>query len=285
MFRNVINLLSQDHEGWCRFLTDIKVIFPEIEFEINARPEVDGFIDIKFRLTSSAPLLPIDLAGTGVLQATQIAAYVNYFKPALLLLDEPDSHLHPDNQRALATLLVSISDKTQTTVLISTHSRHLMAALQEDAKFFLVKNGTVSNSEYNHYIGLLELGALDEYDHIRNGDLKYIILTEDSSETSHKYLRGILEASGYARDEFQIYSYNSVTKIDSAKMFAQFLLDINPDLRIIVYRDRDGLYDDEVSETKELSNSILESLVLFQNSTMLKCIIAMKITCVKFAIV
>lgn len=250
VFRNVINLLSQDHEGWCRFLTDIKVIFPEIEFEINARPEVDGFIDIKFRLTSSAPLLPIDLAGTGVLQATQIAAYVNYFKPALLLLDEPDSHLHPDNQRALATLLVSISDKTQTTVLISTHSRHLMAALQEDAKFFLVKNGTVSNSEYNHYIGLLELGALDEYDHIRNGDLKYIILTEDSSETSHKYLRGILEASGYARDEFQIYSYNSVTKIDSAKMFAQFLLDINPDLRIIVYRDRDGLYDDEVSETK-----------------------------------
>ena len=206
VFRNVINLLSQDHEGWCRFLTDIKVIFPEIEFEINARPEVDGFIDIKFRLTSSAPLLPIDLAGTGV--------------------------------------------KTQTTVLISTHSRHLMAALQEDAKFFLVKNGTVSDSEYNHYIGLLELGALDEYDHIRNGDLKYIILTEDSSETSHKYLRGILEASGYARDEFQIYSYNSVTKIDSAKMFAQFLLDINPDLRIIVYRDRDGLYDDEVSETK-----------------------------------
>lgn len=168
--------------------------------------------------------MPIDLAGTGVLQATQIAAYVNYFKPALLLLDEPDSHLHPDNQRALATLLVSISDKTQTTVLISTHSRHLMAALQEDAKFFLVKNGTVSNSEYNHYIGLLELGALDEYDHIRNGDLKYIILTEDSSETSHKYLRGILEASGYARDEFQIYSYNSVTKIDSAKNVCSVLI-------------------------------------------------------------
>lgn len=139
VFRNVINLLSQDHEGWCRFLTDIKVIFPEIEFEINARPEVDGFIDIKFRLTSSAPLLPIDLAGTGVLQATQIAAYVNYFKPALLLLDEPDSHLHPDNQRALATLLVSISDKTQTTVLISTHSRHLDGCSSRRCQIFLGK--------------------------------------------------------------------------------------------------------------------------------------------------
>lgn len=251
VFRNVINLLSQDERGWKNFLTDLKVIFPEIEFKINARPDVDGFIDIKFRLTSSAPLLPIDLAGTGVLQATQIAAYVNYFKPALLLLDEPDSHLHPDNQRALATLLVSISDKTQTTVLVSTHSRHLMAALQEDAKFFLVKGGMISASEYNHYIGLLELGALDEYDRIRNGELKYAILTEDSSESSRKYLRGILEASGYKRDEFQIYSYNSVTKIESAKMFARFLLDLNPDLRVVVYRDRDGLYDDEVKSTKK----------------------------------
>jgi energy-coupling factor transporter ATP-binding protein EcfA2 len=166
-------------------------------------------------------------------------------------LDEPDSHLHPDNQRALATLLVSLSDRTGTTILISTHSRHLMSALHEDAKFFLVKNGVISSSEYNHYIGLLELGALDEYDHIKNGDLKYIILTEDSSEESRKYLRGVLEASGYMRSEFQIYSYNSVSQIGSAKMFASFLLDINPDLTVIIYRDRDGLYDSEIASIKE----------------------------------
>ena len=196
-------------------------------------------------------MLPIDLAGTGVLQAIQIAAYVNYFKPALLLLDEPDSHLHPNNQRALATLLVSLSDRTETTILISTHSRHLMSALHEDAKFFLVKNGTISSSAYDHYVGLLELGALDEYDHIKNGDLKYIILTEDASESSRQYLRGVLESSGYDRGEFQIYSYNGVSKIESAKMFASFLLNINPDLTVIIYRDRDGLYDSEMQTIKE----------------------------------
>lgn len=251
VFRNVLNLLYSDGAKWELFLADLKAIFPEIEFQINANPNVDGFIDVKFRLSENDPMLPIDLAGTGVLQATQIAAYVNYFQPSLLLLDEPDSHLHPDNQRALATLLISLSDRTETTIIISTHSRHLMSALHGDAKFFLVKNGMISNSEYNHYIGLLELGALDEYDHIKEGDLKYIILTEDSSMDSRKYLRGVLEASGYARDEFQIYSYNSVSQIESAKMFASFLLDINPDLTIIIYRDRDGLYDREIASIKE----------------------------------
>lgn len=251
VFRNVINLLSQDEEKWGLFLSDLKVIFPAIDFMISANPNVDGSIDVRFQLNPSDPMLPIDLAGTGVLQAIQIAAYVNYFKPALLLLDEPDSHLHPNNQRALATLLVSLSDRTETTILISTHSRHLMSALHEDARFFLVKNGTISSSPYDHYVGLLELGALDEYDNIKSGDLKYVILTEDSSETSRKYLRGILESSGFGRSEFRVYSYNSVSKIESAKMFASFLLNINPNLMVIIYRDRDGLYDSEMQAIKE----------------------------------
>ncbi len=251
VFRNVINLLFNDKEKWNLFLDDLKAIFPDIEFRINARPNVDGSIDIIFKLHQNDPFLPIDLAGTGVLQATQIAAYVNYFKPKLLLLDEPDSHLHPDNQRALASLLVALSDRTETTIIISTHSRHLMAALHEDAKFFLVKNGEVSASEYDHYIGLIELGALDEYDRIKDGDLQYIILTEDSSEDSRKYLRGVLEASGYSRNEFQIYSYNGVSQIESAKMFASFLLNLNPDLTVIVYRDRDGLFDEEIADIQK----------------------------------
>ena len=80
VFRNVINLLSQDAGKWELFLSDLKVIFPAIDFTISANPNVDGSIDVRFQLNPSDPMLPIDLAGTGVLQAIQIAAYVNYFK-------------------------------------------------------------------------------------------------------------------------------------------------------------------------------------------------------------
>lgn len=251
VFRNIINLLFADKEKWQLFLTDLRDIFPEIDFSICSNPNIDGSINVQFKLNDNDTFLPIDLAGTGVLQAVQLAAYVNYFKPRLLLLDEPDSHLHPDNQRSLATLLVKLADRTETTIIISTHSRHLMAALQSDAKFFLMRHGKVDSSEYDHYIGLMELGALDEYDHIKNGDFKYIVLTEDSSIRGREYLRILLRASGYTDNEFKIFSYYSVSKIDSAKMFAKFLLNLNPNLTVIIYRDRDGLYDEEIDEIKK----------------------------------
>lgn len=255
VFRNIINLLSHDREKWERFLIDLRTIFPTIEFSISERPNVDGMINVEFRMGEETSALPIDLAGTGILQAIQIAAYVNYFQPTLLLLDEPDSHLHPNNQRLLAALLVSLAERAATTIIISTHSRHLMAALRDDAKFFLMRHGMVSDSKYDHYIGLLELGALDEYDRIKNGELKYVFLTEDSTEKSIRCLRGLLNASGYCESEYKVYSYSGVNQIDSAKTFAKFLTDLNPTICVGIYRDRDGLSADEIEEKKKELNS------------------------------
>ena len=249
VFRNVLFRLSIS-ETWPVFLEDIQSIFPHIQIEVEARDDTDGQIIVKFRFSEDDEFLPIDLAGTGILQAIQIAAYVNYFQPEVLLLDEPDSHLHPDNQRLLASMMLRLSERDDTTIIISTHSRHLMAALRNDASFFLVHNGVVSTSEYDHYSGLLELGALDEYDDIMNGRLQYVILTEDSSPRSKFYLKQVFEASGFLDNEYRIYSYNSISKIDSAKVFAQFLLDLNPSVNVIIYRDRDGLYDEEMADIK-----------------------------------
>lgn len=48
VFRNVINLLYGDQEKWKLFLDDLKAIFSGIEFEIDADPNVDGLIDVKY---------------------------------------------------------------------------------------------------------------------------------------------------------------------------------------------------------------------------------------------
>jgi predicted ATPase len=47
----------------------------------------------------------IEMAGTGFLQVVQIFAYLLYFKPKILLVDEPDAHLHPSRQQALIKAL------------------------------------------------------------------------------------------------------------------------------------------------------------------------------------
>lgn len=250
VFRNVLYLLSQAPEKWQEFMHNLKTVFPGIQIRVQVEPEVDGIIDVSFSLENDGIYYPIDLAGTGILQSIQISAYINYFEPKLLLLDEPDSHLHPNNQKTLVNLLLDIIETRDIRIMISTHSRHIMAALKNDAKFFLVKNGSVVNSEYSHYIGLLELGALDSFEQLETGALKFAILTEDSKFEHVKMMQCVLKASGYKESEYAIFTYDTISKIDSAKMFACFLTNFSRNTRVIVHRDRDGLLPRELREAK-----------------------------------
>ncbi len=47
----------------------------------------------------------------------------------LLLVDEPDTHLHPDLQQHLAKFLVELTEKFKVQMLVSTHSTTLLSAL------------------------------------------------------------------------------------------------------------------------------------------------------------
>ena len=108
----------------------MRALFPEFEIWISFRPRRDVFIDVFISTTGpTGRRCPVELVGTGVLQALQIFSYVTLFAPSILLLDEPDAHLHPDNQALLANALQRITSETSTHVLVSTHSRHMVDAL------------------------------------------------------------------------------------------------------------------------------------------------------------
>jgi predicted ATP-dependent endonuclease of OLD family len=82
---------------------------------------IDQYVDVK--IISSGRTVPLDLAGTGFLQAIQILAYLHLFSPKLIVLDEPDSHLHPNNQGLLCSLLRMIALEREVQVIMTTHSR------------------------------------------------------------------------------------------------------------------------------------------------------------------
>ncbi|MCL0167014.1 ATP-binding protein, partial [Klebsiella pneumoniae] len=114
-----------------------------------------------------------ELAGTGLLQTLQIFAYIVYFKPKLLLLDEPDSHLHPDNQYILtdSLSLISENNKSETQVILSTHSKHIIDSLYGEANFIWMKDGNVQNQgmDLDKISMFLDLGALNDLDRVTEG--------------------------------------------------------------------------------------------------------------------
>lgn len=179
-----------------------------------------------------------------MLQALQIFSYVTLFEPRLLLLDEPDSHLHPDNQVLLAAALQETASTTTTQVIVSTHSRHLVDELHEDANFVWLKEGKVHEQGVglSRLPVLLELGALDSFDKLQGGAYDWVFLTED---TDRRMLETLLANVGFPMAKCLFFSYKTSTNLEAAKLLTDFILASAPATKVVIHRDRDFMIENE----------------------------------------
>ncbi|QBK04648.1 ATPase [Hylemonella gracilis] len=241
VFRNILLQLSQAPEKWAAFQQQIEMLFPGYAIQVSYDPNIDEVINC--HVERGATQYPIDTCGTGVLQAIQIFAYVNLFAPRLLLLDEPDSHLHPNNQKLLAGALANIAERG-TKIVLCSHSKHIIAALADAARFVWLRDGRqeVETDKYEVQ-ALVEIGALNAGE--RLGNPTHIFLTEDAS---HDILELLLEASGYDLEQCEIMSYSGCTQIATATALISHLRRTAPNARYVLHRDRDFLPADQLAE-------------------------------------
>ena len=245
VFRNIIRLLSdRDLLGRLEEMLESVLRVP-VSFLVRYDPDRDLYVDVRLATSESVPVrdhLPVDLWGTGILQITQIFAYVLLFKPALLLVDEPDSHLHPSRQKALGVALERIAVDFECKVIVSTHSRHLITGASDAVKVVWMKDGEVETDSQRGLTALLmDLGALDQLDL----NSRVILCTEDEDPWA---LRLALREAGYSEDDVKIASFNGLGNKYTAEAFHEMseMMTVSP--RVIVHRDRDFLTAVELEE-------------------------------------
>lgn len=247
-FRNVLLRLSAQSrkEDWDSFISDLQEIFSNISIKVNFNKETDEYILVSVD-SGAGKDIPIELAGTGILQAIQILAYVHYFHPSVIILDEPDSHLHPNNQRLLCRLLQSVSEDRSTQVILTTHSRHVVDALSGQAMFLWVRSGTAERFEQDHDLAvLLDIGALDIKEMVSHSNSKRcIVLTED---THKRPLETVLWSSGIPESDTLVLSYHGCTSPQSLRPLIDLIRAGNSHATIVVHRDRDYFNEIEAEE-------------------------------------
>ncbi len=247
--RNVLLRIERSQIRKDRFDGYLDRVFPGVR--VNTQFQETADLWIRSTVTrENAGTMALDLVGTGLLQAIQLIAYVSNYEPKVLLLDEPDAHLHPSNQRLLADTLAMIAGTTDTKIILATHSRHLLDALSdlEDAKLFWVKNGAATPQQgWSDIAVLMDLGALDKGERFLAGNYKYLVWSEDRDTEP---LSIVLEANGVPREETLVFSYQASSKVDAAKLMAAFAERVRPGVITVIHRDRDFMSDNEVERLR-----------------------------------
>lgn len=252
VLRNILLLLKSDPVAWRLFLERLHTVFPALGIGINFDTETDEIIEA--HITQGGSKLPLDSSGTGVLQVVQILAYIGLYSPKILLLDEPDSHLHPANQRVLGTLLTKLTSESNLQVILSTHSRHLLDELRSNgAKMHWIDAGFTQDEPVDHIDMLLGLGALDAGDKLRNGQTPWVLLTEDTHTT---LVKNVVASNGIDSRDLAIWSYKGCTNLHAAEILSSFIREHAPATQVILHCDRDFRSD----ETVQLLEDSLEAI-------------------------
>jgi len=102
VLRNILVLLQREMIGGSNGLKLVEQLVSDVMGEFNIRVDFDeerhttilaSFQTGAMREADERSYRPLELAGIGYLQVLQIFSYLVYFRPVVLLVDEPDAHL------------------------------------------------------------------------------------------------------------------------------------------------------------------------------------------------
>ncbi len=244
-----------DGSGWKTFSILLDRCYPGSRVIVNHNPQHDRHVNVEVEFGEAR--VTLDMASTGMLQVIQIIAYTCFYAPPFLLLDEPDAHLHADSQGRLYDALKGVAEVTQTRILFASHSPQLIQRLMYDQKAALVwmSGGAkvpVDAAQRPAIPILMTLGALsagaDAFDPAR----PLILMTEDKLT---RPVTALAKANG-APDNLAVLSYNGCGNLSAARLLANMITDMRPDVRVILHRDRDFRTEQELQF--ELSTAAAE---------------------------
>ncbi len=223
---------------------DLSRIIGDIKFHIAYDNMRDHMIHID--IENADHRFPLELCSLGELQLIQIIAYWIFLKPKLLLLDEPDSHLHPDTQAKLVNYLTDKSRQEHTKVIVATHSPQIILAVNTtDSSIFLVENGKLKPADIDKASCLMAVGALDAYD-------KNIFIWSEDNNT--KYLEAILNQWQETKDNYKVLPFGGIKSLPHAVKSYAALKSIIPQATFVILIDRDYLTDTEVGFLSKKEN-------------------------------
>lgn len=240
------DILALPDSGWKTFCSLLDTCYPAARIVVDHNQQRDRYISVN--VEGHDGRVTLDMASTGMLQVIQILAYACFYAPPLLLLDEPDAHLHADSQSRLYEALRGLAKETRTRIVFASHSPQLIQRLMYDPDATLVwmNDGAkvpVDEAQRPAIPILMTLGALSAGAEAFDPARSMIVLTEDKLT---RPVSTLARANG-APENVAILSYNGCGNLPAARLLANMITEMRHDAKVVIHRDRDFRTDPEVA--------------------------------------
>jgi ABC-type cobalamin/Fe3+-siderophores transport system ATPase subunit len=212
----------------------IQKVHPGVKVDVSFDEREDYYISATIRTDDLADYSrPLETAATGVLQVIQIFAYLILFEPKIMLIDEPDAHLHPNKQERLIEALEQAAPEYNTQVILTTHSPHIVRAASSTAKLVWMRKGIVETQDDEAIRRLLGWGGLDK---------AALFFVEDEDD---KPLRAVLRQWPNLVRQIAVCRCFGIDNLPRDKFLEGLLVDGKLNIQAILHRDGDFMTAEE----------------------------------------
>ena len=225
---------TQGRERLAKLNDLVQTVHPGVQVDVAFDEREDYHISATIRtddLTDRSR--PLEAAATGVLQVIQIFAYLILFEPKVMLIDEPDAHLHPNKQERLIEALERAAREYDAQIILTTHSPHIVRAASPAAKLVWMRNGAVETKDDEAIRRLLGWGGLDK---------AALFFVEDEDD---KPLRAILRQWPDLARQVAVCRCFGIENLPRDKFLEGLLVDGELKIRALLHRDGDFMTADE----------------------------------------
>ncbi len=238
-------LLQVQHKGKWEELTEIIFNVFQVKLqEIPFNPSTDKNIRVYYRFDSTksgkGKELEIASGGSGFLQFLLLAAYVYTHENAILLVDEPDSHMHVMLQQGMYNWLKETANKNNSQLLVTTHSEVIINSTSADDIYAVFSNSPTKLVEAKNKKHLNDaLKKVSTVEILNAQEKKYILFAE--GDTDLRLLARWATVLHHCSRASLLDVFFSPTKNDQStaaiEKFTSLKL-IEPDLKGLFIRDK-----------------------------------------------
>ena len=240
ILRNLLLQVQEKKDKWDDLCKQIKEMFNVQLEKISFNPTTDAHILVRYREVGShgkGCLLEIASGGSGFLQFLLLAAFLYVHENSILLIDEPDSHMHVRLQQGMYDWLQQIAAKNNVQLLISTHSEIIINSTDTDYiyTFFGRVPKKVQGNKQQIVTALKKISTID----ILNAqDRKFILFAEGISDLRLLKSWAIRMGHEISKELNEVFfEATGDNLIDNARDKFKYLQVVEPNLKGFFIRD------------------------------------------------